>query len=61
MHVNVRNEDVGRVEVCMMCTCVNEEGGGKKSEGSEGLSLMLYTLRHVRLADLDRLCQCGLR
>ena len=51
MHVNVRNVGVGRVGVCMLCTCVSEEGGGEKSADSESLSLLSYTLRFVSLAD----------
>jgi hypothetical protein len=33
----VRNVGVGRVGVCILCTCVSEEGGGEKSAGSESL------------------------
>ena len=55
MHVNVRSVGVGRVVGYMLCTCVNEEGGGEKSVDSETLSLMSYTLRYVSLTDLDRL------
>jgi hypothetical protein len=40
--------------VIHLCTCVNEERGGGESAGSESLSLLSYTLRFVRLADLDR-------
>ena len=37
-----------------LCTCVSEEGGGGESVVSEALSLLSYTLKYVRLADLDR-------
>ena len=37
-----------------LCTCVSEEGGDGESAGSEAPSLLSYTLRYVRLADLDR-------
>ena len=47
MHVNVRSVGVGRVGVCMLCTYVNEEGGGEQSTDSETLSLLTYTLRYV--------------
>ena len=60
MSVNVRSVSVGRVGVCIVSTCVIEEGtegGVEKSADSEALSLMSYTLRYVNLADLDRLCQ----
>ena len=41
---------------------MRERGGGdREGAGSEALSLLSYTLRYVRLADLDRLCQFGLR
>jgi hypothetical protein len=55
MYVNVRNVDVGRVEVCMLCTCLSEEGEREKSVGSEESSLLSNTLRYVSLTDLDRL------
>jgi hypothetical protein len=61
VYVNVRSVGVGRVGVCMLCTCVSEEGGGEKSAVSEPLSLLSYTLRYVSLADLGRLCQFGFR
>ena len=38
-----------------LCTCVSEEGGDGESAGSEALSLLSYTLRHVSLAELGRL------
>ncbi len=37
-----------------MCTCVSEERGDEESADSEVLSLLSYTLRYVRLADLVR-------
>ncbi len=37
-----------------LCACVSEERGGGESAGSEALSLLSYTLKYVRLADLDR-------
>ncbi len=37
--MNVRSVGVGRVGVCMLCTCVSEEGVGGKNAGSESLSL----------------------
>ena len=38
-----------------LCACMSEERGGvRESAGSEALSLLSYTLRYVRLADLDR-------
>ena len=60
MHVNVRSVGVGRVGVCMLCTCVSEEGGDGESVDSEELSLLSYTRRYVSPTDLDRLCQVGL-
>jgi hypothetical protein len=48
------------VGVCMLYTCVSEEGWDGESVGSEAISLMSYTLRYVSLTDLDRLCQVGL-
>ena len=44
-----------------LCTCVIEEGDDGEAVCSETPSLMSYTLRYVSLADLDRLCQFGLR
>jgi hypothetical protein len=41
-HVNVRSVGVGRVGVCILCTCVSEEGGDGESAGSETLSLLSY-------------------
>ena len=38
----------------LLCTSINEEGGDGESVGSKALSLLSYTLRYVRLADLDR-------
>ncbi len=63
VYVNVRNVGVGRLGVCMVCTYVSEKGGDEKSsksEVSEDLSLLSYTLRYVSLVDLGRLCQFGL-
>ena len=37
-----------------LCTYVSEERGDGESVGSEELSLLSYTLRYVRLVDLDR-------
>ena len=37
-----------------LCTCVSEEGGDGESVDSEASSLLSYTLRYVRLTDLDR-------
>ena len=36
--MNVKRVGVGRVGVCMLCTCVRKEGGGEKSVESESLS-----------------------
>ena len=50
MHVNVRSVGVGRVGVCILCTCVSEEGGDGEGPGSEAPSLRSYTKgsdRHV--------------
>ena len=43
--MNVRSVGVGRVGVCMMCTCVSEEGGGEKSADSEDqtISVVIHT------------------
>ena len=57
MHVNVRSVGVGRVGVCMLCTCVSEEGGDGEGAGSEAPSLLSYTLRYVSLTDLGRVGQ----
>ncbi len=45
--MNVRSVGVGRVGVCMLCTCVSEEGWDGESVASEALSLLSYTLRYV--------------
>ena len=55
MQVNVMMVGEGRVEVCMLCTCLSEEGKREKSVGSEESSLLSNTLRYVSLTDLDRL------
>ena len=51
--MNVRSVGVGRVGICILCTFVREEGRDEKSEDSESLSLLSYTLRYVSLVDLD--------
>jgi hypothetical protein len=58
--VDVRSVDVGRVGVCILCTCVKEERGGEGSSGPDVPSLLSYTLRYVSLTDLDIVCQFGL-
>ena len=45
----------------MLCTCVSEEGGDGEGESSEAPPLLSYTLRYVSLADVDHVCQFGLR
>jgi hypothetical protein len=40
VYVNVRSLDMGRVGICMLCTCVSEEGGDGKGAGSEAPSLL---------------------
>ena len=55
--MNVRSVDVGRVGVCILCTCVKEEGGGEESSGSEVPSLLSYTHRYFSLTDLGIVCQ----
>jgi hypothetical protein len=44
VYVIVKNVDVGRVGVCMLCTYVSEERGDGVDTGSEVLSLMSYIL-----------------
>jgi len=59
--MHVRSVGVGRVWDCILCTCVNEEGGDGEGESSEVPSLLSYTLRYVSLAELVHVCQFGLR
>ncbi len=57
MHSNVGTVGVGRVEVCMLCTRVSEEGGDGEGAGSEAPSLLSYTLGYVSLEELGGLFQ----
>ena len=59
--MKVRNVVLGRVWDCILCTCVSEEGGDGEGPGSEGTSLLSYTLRYVSLVELVTLCRVGLR
>jgi hypothetical protein len=44
-----------------LCACVIEEGGDGEGAGSEASSLLSYTRRYVSFAELDHVCQFGLR
>jgi hypothetical protein len=57
----VRSVGVGRGWDCILCTCVNEEGGDGEGVDSEGTSLLSYTVRYVCLVELDDVCQVGFR
>ena len=59
--MKVRSMGVGRVWDGMLCVSVSEEGGDGEGVGSEAPSLLLYTHRHVSLAELGTLYQFGLR
>ena len=48
------------ITIHLLCTYVSEERGVGEGVDSKSLYLMSYTLRFVRLSDLDRLCQFGL-
>ncbi len=59
--MKVRIVGVRRVWDCILCTCVNTEGGDGEDVGSETQCLFSYTLRYVSLAELDTLCRVGFR
>ena len=44
-----------------LCTCVSEEGDDREATCSETPSLLSYTLRYVRFAEVDRVCRVALR
>ena len=59
--MKVRSVVVRRVWDCMLCSCVNEEGGDRgEGVGLEAPSLPSYTLRYVSLAELGTVCRVGL-
>jgi hypothetical protein len=45
----------------MLCVSVSEEVGDGEGTVSEAPTLLSYTLRYIRLAELGTLCQFGLR
>ncbi len=47
MNVNVRSVGVGRVGVCIMCTSVNEEGGGREEFKEYGLRRSISVVIHT--------------
>jgi hypothetical protein len=55
--MKVRRVGLGRVWDCMLCTCVNEEGGDGEGVDSSEPSLLSYTLRYISLVEVGIVCQ----